>query len=273
MAAKTHLFWDSCVFYAYFSNNTAAYDLSGIEQYIEEAKNGAVVIHTCSVSLAEVVPSAFVGGSHGSFQDFLKDFRGTVRLVDLNPNVMLMAGRLKDLPYRKTGGTRMLGTGDAVMLAACIHLVENYGVAVDAFHTCDAGKKRGLDGGRGMPLLGYEEWCEGFDATQMALAQKVIDLKRCNPVHPTPSLLHVREAPVVQVPALLTPPPDQSAKEDADIVEEGGTAADEGTPAPVPGNGGSPDAASHPPEDGAKAAAGNDVPPPVEAERAAVPPP
>ncbi|GFE97658.1 hypothetical protein DmGdi_27310 [Gluconobacter sp. Gdi] len=192
MGEKAHLFWDSCIFYAYFSNNTAAYDLSGVEQYIAEAKAGSVVIYTCSVALAEVVPSAFIGGKHGSFEEFLRDFRNAVRLVDLNPNVMLMAARLKDLPYRKTGGERKLGTGDAIMLASCIHLIENYGVAVDAFHTFDSGKKRGLDGGKGMPLLNYEEWCEGFDGSQKDLAQKVIDLKRCNPVHPTPSLLHVR---------------------------------------------------------------------------------
>jgi len=195
MAAKTHLFWDSCVFYAYFSNNTTANDLSGIEQYIDEAKSGAVMIHTCSVALAEVVPSAFVGGTHGSFQDFLRDFRGAVRLVDLNPNVMQMAGRLKDLPYRKTGGERKLGTGDAIMLAACIHLVENYGIGIDAFHTFDSGKSRGLDGGKGMPLLGFEEWCVGFTGAQKDLAQKVIDLNRCNPVHPSPTLMHAAKAP------------------------------------------------------------------------------
>jgi hypothetical protein len=239
MVAKTHLFWDSCVFYAYFSNNTAAYDLSGIEQYIEEAKSGSVVIHTCSVALAEVVPSAFVGESHGSFQDFLRDFRGAVRLVDLNPNVMLMAGRLKDLPYRKSNSPgRQLGTGDAVMLAACIHLVENYGVVVDAFHTFDAGKKRGLDGGRGMPLLGYEEWCEGFDVAQMAVAQKVIDLKRCNPQHPSPSLLHVQQVPAaIEKDAAaeganedaLIPTPENKANGKAAIVPSNGNGhADEG---------------------------------------------
>jgi hypothetical protein len=234
MAAKTHLFWDSCVFYAYFNNNTAAYDLSGIEQYIEEAAGGSVVIHTCSVALAEVVPSAFVGGNHGSFQDFLRDFRGAVRLVDINPNVMLTAGRLKDLPYRKSNSPgRKLGTGDAIMLAACIHLVENYGISVEAFHTFDAGKCRGLDGGRGMPLLGYEEWCEGFDATQRALAQKVINLKRCNPAHPSPSLLYVQ-----QVPVAIEKDAAAEGVEEEDIIPTPKKKADDATAtAPRNGNG------------------------------------
>lgn len=186
MATKTSLFWDSCVFTAYFSNNVKAYDIESIEQYIEDARRGDVNIYTCSVALAEVVPSAFKGGKHDSFTAFLKDFRGSVRLIDLNPNVMLMAGRLKDLSYQKSGGKRKLGTGDAIMLAACVHAIENYKIHIDAFHTFDAGKKRGLDGGKGMPLLGYEEWCADLDGEEAVLAGKVIAINRCMPVHSSP---------------------------------------------------------------------------------------
>ncbi|MEO5372711.1 MAG: hypothetical protein H7840_00370 [Alphaproteobacteria bacterium] len=189
MPEVTNVFWDSCVFYAYFSNNTDAYDVDGIEQYVKDARQGSVVIHTCAVALAEVVPSAFRGGPYGDFPAFMKDIRGGLRVVNLDPNVMLLAGQLKDLPYQKSNGSRKLGTGDAIMLAACISLSEAYSVTVDAFHTFDDGKKRGEDGGKGVPLLTYEKWCEGFDVSQKALARKVINLNRCHPQHPSPSLL------------------------------------------------------------------------------------
>lgn len=188
MSVKTNLFWDSCVFVAYFSDNRSAYDIDSIEQYIDDARKGSVDIYTCSIALAEIVPSSFKGGNYATFMQFQKDLRGSVKLIDLNPNVMLLAGRLKDLKYAKSGGERKLGTGDAVMLAACIHAIENYKIDIDAFHTFDAGKKRGLDGGKGMPLLGFEEWCSSFTGEDAMLAGKVINLNRCKPVHPSPKL-------------------------------------------------------------------------------------
>jgi hypothetical protein len=189
MTPTTHLFWDSCIFYAYFQNNPAyAGDIASIEQYLLDAKRGSTAIYTCSVALAEVVPSAFSGGNFGGFADFLSEFQGSITLVDLNPNVMMLAGRLKDIRYKKGDAFRVLGTGDAIMLAACIHLKEAYSTQVDAFHTFDAGKTRGLDGGKGMPLLGFESWCGELSGEDRVLTQRVISIPRSRPLHPCPSL-------------------------------------------------------------------------------------
>src|SRR4051794_26197064 len=73
------------------------------------------------------------------------------------------------------------------MLASAVHLVQAFSVNLDHFHTYDDGKKRGPDG-RSVPLLSYQDWCEGFTADQMRLAKPVVDLDRCRPIHPNPRL-------------------------------------------------------------------------------------
>ncbi len=85
--ARSNLFWDSCVFHAYFSNNIRAYDVDSIEQYIAEAKQGRVIIHTCSLVLAEIPPSRFSGRVLGRDRYQLLD-----RAVDTKPREKRHAG-------------------------------------------------------------------------------------------------------------------------------------------------------------------------------------
>src|SRR5712671_1162931 len=115
----SHLFWDSCVFYAYLNDERAAYDVDSIAQYLQEARNGRHRIYASSLVLAEVTPSAITRPDIGSFQQFIDDLQGAVVLGDPTPNVMHAAARLKDLPYRKGNSPgRRLGTADAIMLAS-----------------------------------------------------------------------------------------------------------------------------------------------------------
>ena len=89
----------------------------------------------------------------GSFQEFIDDFQGAIVVVDASPVVTQIAGRLRDLPYRKTGSTsRRLGTPDAIMFASCLYLNEAMGIRVNALHTFDDGKRRGPEG-RSVPLF------------------------------------------------------------------------------------------------------------------------
>src|SRR5260370_932397 len=97
----SHLFWDSCVFYAFLRDERATYDVDSIEQYLQEAKAGKHRIYTSSIALAEVVPSAITKTGIGSFLDFIDDFQGSIIIVDATPNVMHLAAKLKYLPYKK----------------------------------------------------------------------------------------------------------------------------------------------------------------------------
>lgn len=184
----SHLFWDSCVFMAYLRDERAAYDVGSIEQYIAEAKAGRHRIYTSSIVFAEVLPSLIVKPEIGTFQDFVDDLQGAVVIIDASPNVMHLAGRLRDLPYNKSNSRgRRLATPDAIMLASGVYLVEALGVKLDYFHTYDDGKTRGPDG-RSVPMLSYKDWCQGFTTEQMQVAKGVIELNRQRPIHPTPNL-------------------------------------------------------------------------------------
>ena len=186
-AAPSNLFWDSCVFTAFFRDQTAAYDIASIEQYLTEAGEGKHHIYTSSLVFAEILPSSLKPGV-GSFQEFADDFQGAIVIVDASPNVMQIAGRLRDLPYRKgTSPGRRLATPDSIMLASAVYLTEAVGVRLAAFHTFDDGRRRDPDG-RSVPLLSYHEWCEGFTPEQMRVAKAVVDMPRQRPVHPAPKL-------------------------------------------------------------------------------------
>jgi predicted nucleic acid-binding protein len=183
----SELFWDSCVFTAFLRDERIAYDVDSISQYLEEARDGRHRIYTSSLVFAEVLPSS-MKPEVGSFQEFTDEFHGAIIVIDASPVVAQIAGRLRDLPYRKGSSTaRRLATPDAIMLASCIYLNEAMGIRLSAFHTFDDGRRRGPEG-RSVPLLSYHEWCEGFSSEQMRTAKPIIDLPRTRPRHPSPRL-------------------------------------------------------------------------------------
>ena len=178
------VFWDSCVFYAFLNDDTAAYDVDGIAGLLGQARRGQIQIFTSSIALAEIVPSAIKPAIARSLASFLDDFRSAITVVTPSPTVMLRAGQLRDLPFRKPPSPgRRLATPDAIMLASCLELIEVHGIAITQFHTFDDGKKRDPVYGRMVPLLSFEEWCQGFTDEQMRLANKIIALPRAQPVY------------------------------------------------------------------------------------------
>ena len=186
-----NLFWDSCILYAYLDRKTT-HDTSGIEQYLQEAKDGKHRIFASSLILAEIVPSAITKPDVGTLQEFIEELQSAITIISPSPDVMLRAALLKDLPYRKLGGTktRRLGTADAIILATCIEVIEVWDVTIDAFHTFDDGKTRGPEG-RMVPLLSYHEWQDEFSEDQNMIADAVVQLNRCKPIHPEPFLLPI----------------------------------------------------------------------------------
>jgi len=188
--AVTNLFWDSNVFIAFLNDEKDIYPVPSIQQYLEDAKLGQCKIYTSSIIFSEVTPKRIAKSEYGTFNDFLGDFRSQVVTIGNDPNIGSLSGELKDLQYKKgTSTTRILTTGDAIMLATALELESTYGVKIDAFHTFDnGGGPRSPEGGKGIPLLTYQEWCEGIENDP--LAKRVIGLNRCKPIHPTPNMFN-----------------------------------------------------------------------------------
>ena len=187
--AERHYFWDSCVFIAYLNDDSHAYDTKSLAQFISEIqeKNGTK-IYTSAIALAEITPKRIKKSAHGTFQNFLRDFRGSIAVVESGPNVNINAGLLKDVPYcRQNSRGRVLTTGDAIMLATALEIEETYGVSLDAFHTFDNGRGKGSPEGKGIPLLDYHLWLEGVERTE--IVDRTVALNRCKPIHGQPSLL------------------------------------------------------------------------------------
>lgn len=183
-----HYFWDSCVFIAFLNDDSHAYDTASLAKFIEETKekNGCK-IYSSTIALAEVTPNRLKASAHGTFQDFLKDFRGSIQLLEAGPYVNTNAGLLKDVPYKKNNSNkRVLTTGDAIMLATALELEESYEVQLDAFHTYDNGRGKGNPEGKGVPLLDYHLWLDDVDRTE--LVERVVALNRCKPIHANPGL-------------------------------------------------------------------------------------
>lgn len=182
-------YWDTCIFIAHLNDDRGAYGstIDDIGQFLDEAKVGKCRIHCSTLTIAEITKHNMKPGEHRSFSSFLADFRGAVIPLAPDPNIMALASELRSLTYTKTGGVRKLHTPDAIHLASAIALVETYGIGqLDAFHTFDNGKTRGLEG-PGTPLLTFETWCES--CADDPLARKIIDMKRCHPLHPEKKIL------------------------------------------------------------------------------------
>ena len=181
----SNLFWDTCVFNALLYDESAIYDIDSIQQYLDEAKAGVFKIYTSSIIFAEIAASKIKKVGVGSALDFMNDIVGSCVVIDASVNIFDLAGKLKDIPYRKQDSTkRSLSTGDAVMLATALHLEDAYDTKMDIFHTFDDGGKKGH-----IPLLSYHEWCEGVTGPKFVLARRVFALPRKKPVHPEPRLI------------------------------------------------------------------------------------
>lgn len=183
-SAPIHLFWDSCVFIRYLTENPGDF-VGDISQYLNDAKEGKVRIYTSTIALAEIRPRHLANKGIGSFQEFIDDFQGAINMISAPPHILTEVGRIRDFEYKKQDGTRTLGTPDAIMLLSCLHLIDDYGVQIDAFHSFDEGKRRGPDG-KGVPVIGFHEWASHIlDDT----VQRICQLNRCKPAHSEPSIV------------------------------------------------------------------------------------
>ena len=182
-------YWDSCIFIAHFNNERSTHNhlIDHIKQFLDESQAGKCHIYSSSITIAEITERTLRTVAVGTFRDFLKDFQSSIILIDPDPNTMTIASHLRSQVYVQPGAkSRHLGTPDAIHLATAINLKEIYDVELDGFHTFDAGKSRGVDGGKGMPLIGFQNWTENCQSDRWV--KKVVALNRSRPEHPTPLL-------------------------------------------------------------------------------------
>jgi predicted nucleic acid-binding protein len=192
MKQAPEIFWDTCVFGAHLYDDAAQYGsvVEHIRQYLREAHEGKWRIITSSILFAELAFSKMKKEAPGSIDDLVADISSFCLVVEPNPNIMMLAGKLRDLPYMKgKSKERRLSVPDAVMLATAVYS-RQYCTDFRGFHTFDRGGKR-----REIPIIGYEEWLDGVTGEKRRIADQVSNMIRCLPEHPTPELPNVQPQP------------------------------------------------------------------------------
>jgi predicted nucleic acid-binding protein len=185
LSELNNIYWDSCVFYRFLTQKPFNF-VDDISRFIEDAKKGTRKIYCSTIVLAEIRAEAL---KRGNIQDFFASLKSAVNLVDPDPNIMIMAGQLKDSravnPGDIKGKARVVGTADAIHLATCIYLRDQLGISDVVFHTFDDGKGATWEG-KCIPLLSFERWYPA--KTRTPIVGDVCDLTRCKPSHPEKGL-------------------------------------------------------------------------------------
>lgn len=188
MSDPEHMYWDSCVFFRYLTNQPFDY-VDDIHRFVCEARNGEHKIYSSSLVLTEVRQFALKASQHKSVADFFHDLRRAVFLVDPNPNILIKAGELKDIPSINPGDPnankrRVVGTADAIHLATALYLKEVRGISDIIFHTFDDGKGSTWEG-KCIPLLSFQRW---YPEPRKKIIEAICDLPRTAPKHPNGGL-------------------------------------------------------------------------------------
>lgn len=185
--ASQSLLWDTCIIYRWFNGNPAAYT-DHIQQFLKDAEERKVEIFISTISLAEIGPSK-MGKSGLNPRQVVGSMSKSLVFVDPTPDIMSLAGHLRDQTYRHMEGpadtapVRPLSLGDSIHLATAVALREEFGVQNLTLHTFDEGKSRSSETGKKtVPMIGFQNWCRGCENDEEV--QKVIDLSRSKPVHP-----------------------------------------------------------------------------------------
>ncbi len=185
--ANKALLWDTCVLYRWFQPDETDY-VDHIKKYLEDSKAGLVDIYLSTISLAELRPSTLKMSGFTPIQ-VLSSISGSFVLVDTSPDIMSVAGHLRDQTYKHVEGpeeravTRPLSLGDSIHLATAVALREEFGVQNLVVHSFDLGKRKDIEEGKKtVPMVGFEKWCRGCDNDDWV--QKVVSVERKIPEHP-----------------------------------------------------------------------------------------
>lgn len=184
--ALTSYLWDTCVLYRWLNGIPNEY-VDHIGKFLEDLESKKCEIFVSTITLAEIAPSR-MGNSGLSPVQVLRSISKSFIMIDTMPDIMSLAGHLRDQKYRPVDGPdrlafpRPLGLGDAIHLATAVALREEFGVQNLKFHTFDQGKKPDAESGKkSVPMLGFDSWCRdcGLDEE----VQKVIAIPKTKPIH------------------------------------------------------------------------------------------
>jgi hypothetical protein len=184
--AGTNLLWDTCIIKRKLTRTPPEY-VDHIDRYVLDAGTDKAKIYMSTIVLAE----GRLAGPKPTLADMQKlerDLRGIGSLIEPNPNIMALAGRLRahSYPHPLRGSDpnakdRELGLGDAIHLATAIWLKEAAGVSDIVFHSFDNGRGKNWEG-KCTPILDFHKYCDGL--TSDPDVAKVIALTRTPPRHP-----------------------------------------------------------------------------------------
>ncbi|MBU6448347.1 MAG: hypothetical protein KGQ26_01860 [Rhodospirillales bacterium] len=184
-----HLFWDSCVFIRYLTNDKGAPHFEDIARFIGEAKAGKRKIYYSTISLAEFRQDHFVGGKFGSIQDFFGDMGSACLPIEPNPNIMIAVSELRSAkstnPSNPSDPGRAIATPDAIVMMSAVYARDALGITDIVLHSTDEGKGKNWFG-RAVPIIGFERWYP--EATRTDRVKQVCSLLREKPVHPEPDM-------------------------------------------------------------------------------------
>ncbi len=192
MARPKNLYWDTCVFYRYILRSPEEH-VADIEQFVAEAKLQQLQVHVSTIVFSELRPRFLRETRWGSVTKFFDDLGAACYLFDPNPNIMRMAGQIRDQiptnpgdPNIEPSKVRVVGLGDAIHLATCLFLRDSAGCDDIVFHTFDAGKGSSWEA-KCVPLLGFERWFP--PESRSGIISNVCGLKREKPAHPQPDIV------------------------------------------------------------------------------------
>ena len=131
---------------------------------LHEAKSGKKRIYHSTILYAEMRPKLLKSGGFNSVGDLIADMEAVLLPIGASPNIMMMAGRLRDHFFYRAPGVRqkdeknrVMSVPDAIQLATCLHLKHDRGVSDIEFHTFDDGRGKNYEE-RAVSLLSLHEY-------------------------------------------------------------------------------------------------------------------
>ena len=141
MAGNDILYWDSCVFIAWLTNeDRPTGELDGIRDIVERAKGREVSIITSALTYVEVTETKVGAGVMNMFDDLFKRRNMSRPAVDMR--VAKLARDLRDYYLSRTQEY----SGKTLSVPDAVHLATSILYRANAFHTFDRKNRHGTLG-------------------------------------------------------------------------------------------------------------------------------